>query len=393
MKILVVCGAGIVSGAEIVTLSLIRALRGKGHDVRCITSSWGNGDFAGRLNGQSVPYVRLPLGFISKTLSWSAIWMTVDQLLNLPKLWLGYRRYERIFHPDIVLQSNFHHLFLLWPLLDGGKTIFHVHNAFPSTRFHRRLFRLFSKRVAAYIGVSRFVADRIAELDVPARKVLCVPNGVGDAERSAMALTPHSFQTTPSRRDGPGETVDIGIVGQIGAWKGHDDLIDALRLIKSWNLPFLCLVYGQGEPEYIESLKAKIDKHDLGKQFVWKGYIENKSDIFHGIDICVVPSRIEEAFGMVAAEAAFFSIPVIATRTGGLPEVVKDGETGYLIDACSPRQIAERLSILIRDRALREKMGHAARQKALQQYTGDRMAGEMEAIFRTVVDRQKKMTK
>ena len=84
---------------------------------------------------------------------------------------------------------------------------------------------------------------------------------------------------------------------------------------------------------------------------------------------------------MVAAEAAYFGIPVIATRRGGLPEIVQDGETGYLVDAESPMQIAEKLKLLIEDTDLRDKMGQTAHNYALQHFSQERMVQEMENIF------------
>ncbi|HEY0386659.1 MAG TPA: glycosyltransferase, partial [Pyrinomonadaceae bacterium] len=119
MRILFICGAGTVSGREIATLNLIAGLRERGHDVRCVASTWGDGRFQQRLEAMAVKHVSLPLGFISKTLSWSAVRMSLDQLRRVPGLWRGYRRYVREFRPEAVVQSNFHHIFMLWPLLDS----------------------------------------------------------------------------------------------------------------------------------------------------------------------------------------------------------------------------------------------------------------------------------
>jgi glycosyltransferase involved in cell wall biosynthesis len=385
MKILVVCGAGIVSGVETVTLSLILGLRGRGHDVRCITSTWGNGDFARRLDDHGIPYTRLPLGFISKTLSWPAIRMTLDQLWRLPKLWLGYLRYNRDFDPEIILQSNFHHLFILWPLLNSRRTIFHVHNRFPPNRFYRIIFKFLNRRILKFIAVSQFVEDSIKKLGIPKEKIICIPNGTLDTSRCPPEGEPN--HTSPTPFEGHPAAVQIGIVGQIGSWKGHDDLIEALRVLKGWDVEFSCLVFGSGDPDYIEALNQKIERYGLSKQIDWRGYVKDKESIFTLIDICVVPSRCEEGFGMVAVEAASFGVPVIATRIGGLIEIVKDGETGHLIDVESPGQVAEKLKTLIQDPDLREKMGRAARQHALQFYMLDRMIVEVETVLLNLVDK------
>lgn len=382
MKILFICGAGIVSGREIATLNLVEGLRLRGHDVRCVASTWGDGKLALRLKAAGVPHITLPLGFISKTLNWSAIWMTLDQLRRVPRLWLGFRRYLREFQPDAVMQTNFHHIFLLWPLLSSVNTFFHVHDGFPASSFYRKLSGFLSRRLRAFIGVSRYIADNLVQLGIPPEKVCYVHNGVViDAQLTEQAQI--STATTKSR-NGYSGAVRLGIVGQIGEWKGHDDFVEALRELRTAGLRFACTIYGKGEAEYVGRLRERIERYELTAHVRQAGFVDNPSDIYTAMDICVVPSRVPEAFGMVAAEAAHFGVPVVATRKGGLPEIVQDGLTGYLVNAEAPQQLAEKLRVLIEDSALRQKMGDAARQHARQQFTQDRMAQQVEAIFARV---------
>lgn len=378
MRILVVCGAGYVSGLEIVTLNLIQGLRQRGHDVRCITSSWGDGDLPRRLEASSIPHIRLPLGFISKTLSLPALIMSLDQLIKLPKLWVGYLRYVRNFEPHVILHSNFHHLILLWPFLAVGNCLYHVHNCFPPTTFYRFLFKALNKRLGKFIAVSDFAGRSLLNLKLPPHKVVHVPNGVAfDHEPEGKTVKPKASDVQPSTYS----PVRIGIVGQIGGWKGHDDLIEALRLLKDKCEQFSCLIFGRGEPSYVEKLKYKAGEYGLHEQICFVGFVERIEDIFPRVDVCVAPSRYEEPFGMVAAEAAFFGIPVIATRKGGLPEVVTNGVTGFLVNAESPIEIAEKLFLLVKNPDLRQQLGQAALDRARSCFTQEKMVRDMESIF------------
>ncbi|HEX8493365.1 MAG TPA: glycosyltransferase family 4 protein [Pyrinomonadaceae bacterium] len=379
MKILFICGAGIVSGREIATLNLVEGLRRRGHDVRCVASTWGDGKLALRLAAAGIPHISLPLGFISKTLNWSAVWMTLDQLRRVPRLWFGFRRYLREFEPDVVMQTNFHHIFLLWPLLSSRNTFFHVHDGFPASNFYRKLSKFLSRRLRAFIGVSRYIAENLLQLGIPPEKVCFVYNGVViDAPlKEQAALSSEAMES----RNGSPRPARLGIVGQIGEWKGHDDFIEALRELRTAGLSFVCTIYGKGEAEYVSKLKERIERYELTANVRQAGFVDNPQDIYTEMDICVVPSRVPEAFGMVAAEAAHFGLPVVATRKGALPEIVQDGLTGYLVDAEAPQQLAEKLRALIEDKALRRRMGDAARQHALEQFTQDRMAQQVEAIF------------
>lgn len=383
MKILIVCGAGSVYGKELVTLSLMKGLRDRGHEVSCLASTWGDMAFTRLLEENSIPYVRIPLGFISKTLSWSAVLMTLDQMRKLPALWLGYRRSLKKFRADIIVHSNFQHIFLLWPLLGGTVNVFHVHDFFSPTRFYRFILRLLELRLCLVVGVSRFIADSLVGLGIQEQKVKYILNGLrvdGERERNLSERVGHEDN------DFPENPISIGIVGQVGEWKGHDDLVDALQILRRDVKAFVCRIYGNGNTDYVDRLKEKIDRYQLVDDVQWVGFVEGTSAIYRNIDICVVPSRSQDPCPTVALEAGHFGIPAIGTRRGGLPEIIRDGETGYLVDAASPDQIAEKLRHLIQNREMRLAMGQAARRHAMRHLTSERMIEEMESLFYSVLE-------
>ncbi len=388
MRVLVVCGAGTVYGRELITLSLIRGLRDRGHEISCITSTWGDAKFAGLLDQYAIACTRLPVGFISKTLSWSAILMTLDQVGKLPALWLGYRRTVKAFRPDVVIHSNFHHIFVLWPVMGSATNVFHVHDYFLPTRFYKFVLKLLERRLKLFIGVSKFIEASLVDIGLPKEKIKYVLNGItvessnGHQRRENLQTRlPESQQNTREENESLDRPVSIGIVGQVGAWKGHNDLIEALRLLKHETKPFACKIFGDGNPSYATELREKINQYDLAGRVQWMGFVDKTESIYSKIDLCVVPSRASEAFGMVAAEASFYGIPIVATRQGAIPEIVQDNQTGYLIDAGAPEQLADKLSLLVRSRELRHRMGMAAREYALQRLTSKRMIEEMEALL------------
>jgi glycosyltransferase involved in cell wall biosynthesis len=382
VKILFVCGGGIVSGKEIITLSLIDGLRERGHEIRCVTSTWGTSEFTERLKTAGTPFRKLPLGFISKTLNWPAVGMTLHQMLKLPRLWRGYKSCLNEFKPDVVVQTNFHHAFLLWPLMDARNTVFHVHDPVSQTAFYRKLFKFLDRRLCAFVGVSDFIRNMIVRLGVPEGKVFSVRNGIDIKGIEEDGCERASKTSESGKHEGANNgSVKIGIVGQIGEWKGHDDFIEALAGLKQSEFSFYGIIYGSGDADYIKLLKEKIDDYKLTQHVRWAGFVGDAKQIFSVTDICIVPSRSQDPCPTVAIEAAHFGVPLIATRRGGLPELVLDGETGYLVDACSPEQITEKLKLLIEDAVLRQKMSEAARTHGLLHLTRERMVREMETIF------------
>ena len=92
---------------ELLTLTLMRDLRARGHSVMCVNSSWGDPEFGKLLDKEQIANVSAPLGFISRSLAWPAFVMTLDQLRKLPSLWLCYRKTLKQFKPQVVVHSNF----------------------------------------------------------------------------------------------------------------------------------------------------------------------------------------------------------------------------------------------------------------------------------------------
>ena len=374
MRLLVVCGAGVVYGREQVTISLIEGLRDRGHEIHCLTSTWGDGEFAKLLEKSSVPYTPLPLGFISKTVSWPAIWMTLDQMHKLPALWRGFQKLIKTFRPDIIVHSNFHHIFVLWPLLRSRVNVFHVHDNFPATPFYRRLFKILSRRITAFVGVSKFVANTLINLGLPQSKVFHVLNGV--------AFDDSECRTDSNGNEKQNGAIRIGIVGQVDEWKGHEDLIDALHILDEKQEPFVCRIFGAGSEEFAVKLKNKIGQYGLTNKIEWMGFIANRKSIYDNLDVCVVPSRMSEAFGMVAAEALMYGVPVVASRRGALPEVVLHGEDTYLVEPRSPEQIADQLVVLSGSSTIRSaKTSRAANAQTLMALSAKRMVDEMEELL------------
>jgi glycosyltransferase involved in cell wall biosynthesis len=102
-------------------------------------------------------------------------------------------------------------------------------------------------------------------------------------------------------------------------------------------------------------------------------------------DAFVVPSIAHETFSIASCEAMSCQRPVIGTRVGGLPEVVRDGETGYLVPPGDAAALAERIGALLADPAARARMGAAGRAWTLEMFTWDRVIARMLACYQQVL--------
>jgi glycosyltransferase involved in cell wall biosynthesis len=367
--VIVVGGGANVSGKEIMMLGLARGLRAARFDVRFITSIWsGNGDFIARLDTEGFKYDRARLGFISMSLSWKPFIWTFDQVRHWPSLVAAYRQIVRNAQPRAVIHTNWHHALLLLPWLDARRDIYWAHEVMPVNARYRRLFRAIANRVAYVVCVSKTVADSVRRLGVDHEKIVVVHNGT-------------ALDDTPDTRV-LAMPVRLGIAGQVAEWKGHDDLVEAIARLDD-RRSVVVSVFGRGNAEYVAALEQKAQRLGVADRIEWRGFVAATRDIYDEIDVCLVPSRFEEPFGLVALEAGMRGRAVIATRVGGLSEIVVDGETGLLVEPSRPDRLAAAISSLVNEPDRITAMGGAARIRCRREFSYERFIER----FTEVIDR------
>jgi len=354
-RIWIVCGAGFVAGKEIASLNLAEGLRARGRDVSFVTTRWTNGDFPTRLAMKGFTNKVLPLGFISKRLDLYALKCTLHQSIFWPALVTGFISIATPAAEQIVIHTNWHHVLLLLPFLDRNRDIFWLHETAPKSRRFARLFGAIARRTRCIVCVSEAVARSLVAIDIPSERLAIIHNGL----KVPAEVPPRGTQ----------DVLRFGIVGQIGAWKGHDDVFDALRILASNGRRIELKIFGAGSDAYVDFLRRKAIQFDAEAMVKWCGYVGNQEALFSELDVVLAPSRITESFGMSALEAAAFGRPVICSSQGGLPEIVEDGATGFVVQPCQPEILAQAMSRFIENRELVGKMGDAGRRRAVQLFS------------------------
>jgi spore coat protein SA len=176
-------------------------------------------------------------------------------------------------------------------------------------------------------------------------------------------------------------TFTVLFIGRIIPQKGVHVLLKAVQLA-SRQLPVKLVIAGKGNPAYMKQLRKQAAK--LGVSVIWAGKVSHAEihRLYQLADCFVCPSQRHEAFGLVNVEAMASGLPVIASKTGGIPEIVKHGESGYLVDRYHrPESFAEYLVRLGKNSVLRSALGKAGRSIVLERFTWSQTASRLASLY------------
>jgi len=224
-----------------------------------------------------------------------------------------------------------------------------------------------SAQVDAVVGVSRYLLETLRGKGyfqgVPARVIhnSCLLAGAQAAPTPPVAGAPLRF----------------GYLGTLAENKGVGWLIEQFQRL---SLNATLTIAGKGQLAYEEQLKALADPRKVS--FV--GY-RKPQEFFQGIDVCVVPSLWAEPFGMVAVEAGAFQKPVIASRMGGLPEIVRDGVNGLLCNPADRDSLGRALQRLHDDAELRQRLSLLSRSAVAPLLSLEPMLDDYHRLFEQVL--------
>lgn len=208
-----------------------------------------------------------------------------------------------------------------------------------------------------HVAVSKFACERLCRSPHKGTPVV-IYNGVD---------TRH-YRVSAQRDRRAREGTVVGVTSRLCAGKGIDVLLQAMRVMRDTNAsePVHLLVAGDGpERQALERLAVSLEiEHDVSMV----GWVEDLSAFWQQCDVAAVPSTSIETFGMAAVEPMAYGLPVVATRNGGLCEVVDDGVTGFLVAPGNADALAAALARYVSDRPLREAHGAAGRARAERQF-------------------------
>jgi glycosyltransferase involved in cell wall biosynthesis len=168
----------------------------------------------------------------------------------------------------------------------------------------------------------------------------------------------------------------LGTVANLFSRKGYDVMLQALPTIVAAFPSVHYLIVGSGDAAYEESIRSLVKTLGQESHVQFAGFQDSVYPYLAAMDVYVHPALME-GFGIAVLEAMAMRKPVVATTTGGLPEIVQDGETGLLVPPGNQDALAQAVKRLLRDPALCRKLGDAGRDRVASMFTVDAMMANL----------------
>ena len=175
------------------------------------------------------------------------------------------------------------------------------------------------------------------------------------------------------------EAIVIAIVASLTANKGHGFLLTAFEEAFRSHPSIRLLIVGDGPLR--KQIETATRQMMMDQAVIFTGMQQDVFSLLQTSDIFVLPSQSREGLGVALIEAMAVGLPVIGTNLGGIPEVIEDGENGFLVAPGSSKQLAEVLKKLVNDQVLRTGMGRRGRQIYEEKFTMPKMIQQIETLY------------
>jgi glycosyltransferase involved in cell wall biosynthesis len=344
-----------ISGSEAHLLQLLPDLRRRGWDVEFLMlheDEPGAWEFARELEGRGVPLDDIRLR------------ADVDPLAYAELAALLARRRPRVLHTHLVHADVYGQIAGATARIPLRLSTKHGFNWFREGRFFGLADRAVASLAHVHIAISKGLARYLAEIE--------------GFDESGFEIVHYGIAGRDGVAPYAGAEPRLLCVGRLIPVKGHLVLLRALAQARS-RAPGLVLdIAGQGPLE--PALKAYAAELGLSDAVRFLGFVSPIQSAIEAASAVVVPS-LGEGFGMVALEAMERGRPVVASDVGGLPEIVADGETGFVVPAGDAAALADALVTLVSSPARAAEMGQAGRRRALESFTPERSTRGIEALY------------
>jgi len=260
----------------------------------------------------------------------------------------------------------------------------HARDTFPNIKV-RIVERILSHFLDRVIVVASYLKDNLIKYQgFSPSKILVIPNGIDE----------RGFENLPPREEIkkglgllPGQRV-VGIIARLDPIKNHLCLLRAMQMIFKLFPDVMLIIAGDGPMK--EELYSMMEDHGLKERVLFLGFRDDVAQLLEAMDIFVLCSK-SEGLPITLIEAMASGKAIVASRVGGIPEVIKDGVNGILISPDNPTELAEALVGLINDPTKRVRLGTKAKETFYDRFTLQSMLRSYEEVYTDTLDRPNRL--
>lgn len=249
----------------------------------------------------------------------------------------------------------------------------HIDVDYPSPRLSRHAFTTFADHV---LTTSDKITEKFQTLfNLPAEQITTVPTGI-DLQRFHPDVVAAAL---PIPADAAGWPL-VGMVSVLRSWKGHATFFEAARLLQKAGVPVHFVVVGGGpRVEYYQNLARD---HGVGDRVTFTGHREDIPEILRALSVLVIPSTQHEGVPQIGLQALATRTPVVGSDVGGIPEIIRPGETGRIFPAGNAAALAVAIRETLEAREVTAVLTRRGRAAVEARHSLDAMLDQLDALYR-----------
>ncbi|WP_407316540.1 glycosyltransferase family 4 protein [Isoptericola halotolerans] len=382
LRVLVLDHTAEPGGAE---LALVRLCAALGPDVSVRAVLFTDGPLRPALEAVGVPVdvVELDPGVagLDRRAALRAGPDVLRRVLRTTGFLVRVARHLRRLRPDVVHTTSLKADLLgtMACLLTGRRLVWYVHDRIAADYLPRPLVGLV--RAASRVPRAVIANSAATARTLPRRSVVAYPGFSAD-------------QVAPRGAGAPSGAPVVGIIGRISPTKGQLELVRTIpELLARYPGLTVRIVGGVmfGAEDYDRLVRAEASRLGVAQHVEWTGHVERTADELDRLDVCVHASPLPEPFGQVVVEAMVREVPVVATRAGGVTEILSrpDGDLGVLVEPGDVRALRAGILSVLDDRAAAVVRARRARVDALERFSVEQTAAVVSDVWRRAAGRRR----
>ena len=238
---------------------------------------------------------------------------------------------------------------------------------------------LYNRKVDGVVAISRKISTLLIEAGVERGRIRLIHSGID----------PRPFEAAVHLRDVHPAGVKVGMAAVLEERKGHRFLLEAARRLKVQGYQIQYCIAGEGSLK--KSLEEIVTRSGLKDEVQFLGFVTDMPAFLSQVDIVILPSLFE-GLGVSVLEAMAAGKAVIASRVGGLVELVRDTVTGLLVAPRDVEGLANAIAKLAGDRTLRREMGEKGKERLQANFTVEQMAKQNEDYYYRLLEQSRRMS-